>query len=80
MAAWGDTSEEEEDSQDGEEVVALLARREFDSDSNSIESFSQLKEEVRNLSKRKLEKLVFTLMEAFETVNFGNCMLKNGCS
>ena len=40
MVAWGDTSEEEEDSQDRKEVVALTARRESDSDSDSIESLS----------------------------------------
>ena len=40
MAAWGDTSEEEEDSQDGEEAVALMARRESDLDSDSIKSLS----------------------------------------
>jgi len=49
-------------------------------DSNSIESLSQLKEEIRNLSKRKLEKLAFTLMEECEIVNSENCMLKNTCS
>jgi len=80
MAAWRDTSEEEEDSQDGEEAVALTAQRESDSDSDLIESLSQLKEEVRNLSKRKLEKLVFTLMEECEIVNSKNCTLKNTCS
>ena len=58
MAAWGDTLEEEEDSQDREEAVALMTRRESDLDFDSIESLSQLKEEVCNLSKRKLEKLV----------------------
>ena len=41
---------------------------------------SQLKEEVRNLSKRKLEKLVFTLMEECEIVTAENCMLKDVCS
>jgi len=79
MAAWGDTLEEKEDSQDGEEAVALMARRESDSDSDSIESLSQLKEEVRNPSMRTLEKLVFTLMEECEIVNSKNCMLKNTC-
>ena len=43
-ATWGDTSEEEEDSQDGEEAIALMARSESDFDSDSIESLSQLKE------------------------------------
>jgi len=37
-------------------------------------------EEVHNLSKRKLEKLVSTLMEECEMVNSKNCMLKNTCS
>ena len=80
MAAWGDTSEEEEDSEDGEEVVALMTRTDSDSNSDLIESLPQLKEEVCNLSKRKLEKLVFILMEECEIVNSANCMLKNSCS
>jgi len=80
MATWGDTSEEEEGSQDGEEAVALMARRDSDSYSDSIKSLSQLKEEVRNLSKRKLKKLVFILMKECEIVNSENCMLKNTCS
>ena len=37
MAAWGHTSEEEEGPQDGEEAVALMARRESDSDFDLIE-------------------------------------------
>ena len=40
MVAWGDTSEEEEDSQDGEEAVALMARRESDLDLDLIDSLS----------------------------------------
>ena len=80
MAAWGDTSEEEEDSEDGEEVVALMTRTDSDSNSDLIESLPQLKEEVCNLSKRKLEKLVFTLMEECKIVNSENCMFKNACS
>jgi len=63
-----------------EEIIALMARRESDSDSDSIESLFQLKQVVCNLSKRKVEKLVFTLMEECEIVNSENCMLKNTCS
>jgi len=54
-----------------------MTRTDSDSNSDLIESLPQLKEEVCNLSKRKLEKLVFTLMEECEIVNSKNCMFKN---
>ena len=76
MAAWGDTSEEEEDSQDEEEAVAFRARSGSDSDSDG----ESLKKEVRNLSKKKLEKLIFSLMEECEALTSENCMLKSTCS
>ena len=55
MAAWGDTSEKEEDSQNGEEAVAFMARRISDSNSDSIESLYQLKEEVLILARGNLK-------------------------
>ena len=55
MAAWGDTLEEEEDSQDEEEVVALMAL----SGSGLNSDGESLRKEVRNLSKKKLEKIIF---------------------
>lgn len=74
MTAWGHTSKEEEDSQD-EEAVALMARSGFDSDFDG----ENLKKEVCNLSKKKLEKLVFSLMEEYEALTSENCMLKSTC-
>ena len=73
MAAWGDTSEEEEDSQDEAEAVALMARNGSNSDSDG----ESLKKEVCNLSKKKLEKLIFSLMEECEALTSKNCMLKS---
>ena len=64
MAAQGNTSEEEENSEDEEEVVALMARSESSSDFNG----ESLKKEVCNLSKQKLEKLIFSLMEECEAL------------
>jgi len=73
MAAWGDTSEEEDGSQDEEEAVALIARSGSNSDSNG----ESLKKEVRNLGKKKLEKLIFSLLEEYEPLTSENCMLKH---
>ena len=77
MGAWGDTSEEEEeDSQDEEKAVALMARSGSDLDFDG----ESLKKEVRNLSKKKLKKLIFSLMEEYEALTSENCMLKITCS
>ena len=54
MAAWGQTSEEDEESQEEEVVEALMARSESKLDLESVESFSQLTDTVRGLSKVKL--------------------------
>jgi len=40
MVAWGETLEEEEDSQEEEAVEALMARSESESDLKSIKSLS----------------------------------------
>ena len=68
MAAWGETSEEEEDSQEEEIVEALITRSESKSDLESIESLSQLKDKVRGLSTAKVVKLLFSVMNECETI------------
>ena len=55
LAAWGDTTEEDEASEEKEAAVALMARSESDSDIEPVKSLSQLKEKVRGLKKAKLE-------------------------
>ena len=60
MAAWGDTSEEDEASTVVAVAAALMARSETDSDFELVESLSQLKDKVRGLSKAKIEELLLT--------------------
>ena len=80
MTAWGETSEEEEDFEEEEAVKALMARSEFELDLESVESLSQLKDTVRGLSKAKVIKLLFAIMNECETITAKNCMLKDVCS
>ena len=77
MATWGETSEEEKDSQEEEAAVAFMVGSESQSE---FETLSQLKDKVRRASKPKLEKLLFTLLDDCEEVNAENCMLKDICS
>jgi len=79
MAAWGETSKEEEDSQKEEVVEALMARSKSKSNLESVESLSQLKDTVHGLSKTKVMKLLFAIMNECETITAKNCMLKDAC-
>ena len=65
MAAWGETSEEDERSQEEEAVVALMARSESESDFELVENISQFKDKVRGHSKAKIEELLLTSMDEF---------------
>ena len=56
--------------------MALLAGSESKSKFESL----QLKDNVRGLSKAKLEKLLFTLMDGYNEINVENYMLKDVCS
>ena len=69
LAAWGDTTEEDEASEEEEATVALMARIESDSDIEPMESLSQLKEKVYGLNKAKIEELLFTLMDESDAIN-----------
>ena len=80
MAAWGETSEEENDSQEEEAALALMARSESELDFEPIKSLSQLKDKRRGLSKAKVQKLLLTLMDECDAINAENCMLKDVCS
>ena len=80
IAAWCDTTEDDETSKEEEEAtIALMAKSESDSDDEPLESLAQLMEKVRCLSKVKLEELLFTLMDECDSVNTKNCMLKDVC-
>ena len=80
LAAWGDTTEEDEASGEEKEAVALMARSESDSDDELVDSISQLKEKAHGLNNTKLEELLLTLMDECNAINAENCMLKDVCS
>jgi len=80
LAAWGDTTKDDEASEEEEVTVALMARSESDSDNEPLESLAQLKEKVRGLNKTQLKGLLFILMDEYDSVNTENCMLKDVCS
>ena len=80
MAAWGETLEEKEGSQQEEAAVALMARSESESDFDPVESLSQLKDKVHDLSKAKIEELLLTLMDECDAINVEHYMLKDVCS
>ena len=74
LAAWVDSTEEEEGTEEEEEAVTLMARSDSDLDEESLDGLDQLKEQVYGLSKAKLQELLFTLMDALTSEN---CMLKD---
>ena len=63
LAAWGDSSEDDEGSEAEEADIALMARSDTDSDDESTNSLTQLKNKVRGLNKPTLEELVYTIMD-----------------
>jgi len=76
LAAWGDSTEEEEGTEEEEATVALMARSDSETDEESLDSLDQLKEQVCGLSKAKLEELLFTLMDECDALVSKNCMLR----
>ena len=73
LAAWGDSTDEDEESEEEEAAVALMAQSDSDSDEETLDSLAQLKAKVLGLSKAKLEELLFTLMDDFDSLN--SCLL-----
>jgi len=57
-----------------------MARSDFDSDDEPLNSLAQLKDKVRGLNKAKFEELLFTLMDECDAINSENCILKDACS
>jgi len=80
VVAWGETSEDEDSSQDEAEALVLMARSESEADSKSDETMSQFKEKVSGFNKRKILKLLFSLMDECDAISTENCMLKDTCS
>ena len=70
LAAWGDSTEQEEGSEkEEEEAIALMARSETDSDEESIKSLDWLKKKVFGLNKAKLKEFLFTLMDECDALH-----------
>ena len=63
LAAWGDSTDDEEESENEEVAVALMANSDTDSDAESENSLTHLKNKVCDLNKATLEELVFTIMD-----------------
>jgi len=80
LAAWGDSTKEDEGTKEEDAAVALMAWSESDSKDEPLKSLTQLKEKVSGLSETNLTKLLFTLMDEYESVNTENSMLKDVCS
>ena len=80
LAAWGDSTDEEEGSEEEEEAVALMARSEIDSEEESIESLDRLKNKVCGLNKAKLKEFLFTVMYECDALYSENCELKDACA
>ena len=78
LAAWGDSTEDEEGTEEEDAAVALMARSETDSDDESLDSLAQLKDMVRGLNKVKLEKLLFTMLDECDAINSEKLHVK-GC-
>jgi len=76
LAAWGDSTDDDEASKEEEVAVALMVRSDLDSDDEPVESLAQLKEKVHGLNEAQLKGLFFTLMDEFNSVNTENCMLR----
>ena len=79
LAAWGDSIEEEEGSEEEEAAVALMARSESDSNDESVESLDRLKNKVCGLNKIKHKEYLFTLMDKCDALHFENYELKDAC-
>ena len=73
LAAWGDSTDEEEGSEGEEDVVASMARSETDSDEESSDSLIRLKNKVSGLNKTKLKEFLFTLMDKCDALHSENC-------
>jgi len=69
LAAWGDSTEEDEGTEEEDAAVALMARSDSDLDDEPLDSLAQLKDKVHGLNKAKLDELLFTLMDEYNASN-----------
>jgi len=73
MAAWGDSSDEEEGSGEEEQGdVALMARSETESDEESGDSLIELKNKVSKLNKPMLKEYLLMLMDECDSLHSEN--------
>ena len=80
LAAWGDSTDEEEGSEEEEEgAVALMARSEIDSDEGSSDSLIRLKNKVSGLNKHKFKEFLLVLIDECDALHTENCDLSNEC-
>jgi len=63
LAAWGDSTEKDEGTEEEDATVALMAKSDSNSDDEPLENLAQLRDKVCGLSKAKLEELLFTFMD-----------------
>ena len=69
LAAWGDSTEEEDEIEEKKAAVALMAKSDLELDEEPLDSLALLKEKVSGLSKPNLIKLLFTLVDEYTTEN-----------
>ena len=80
LAAWGDSTDEEEGSEEEKEgAVALMARSETDSDEESSDSLIRLKNKVSGLNKTKLKEFLLVLIDECDALHTENCDLRDEC-
>ena len=58
LAAWGDTTKDNEVCEEEEAVIPLMARSELDSDDEPLDSSAQLKEQVSGFNESSLKELL----------------------
>ena len=82
LAAWGDSTEDDDGTEEEEAVVSLMARSDSESDEEPLDILALLKEKekVCGLSKTKLKELLFTLIDECDALVSENCMLKDVCA
>jgi len=61
LAAWGDSTEEDEGIEEEDAAITLMARSDSDSDDEPLDSLAQLKDKVRDLNKVKNLKSCYSL-------------------
>jgi len=80
LAAWKNSTEDDEGTEEEDATSALMAKRDSESDDEPLDSLAYLKDKVCGLNKAKLVELLFNLMDECNSINSENCMLKDACT